>query len=105
MPGVYAKVVLNAISYVSTVRGKALLQSCSMTIQVRFETVTAATHQACEPAQLVWVNENLIALLLPAEHSWFLQLGFGRCEGEGLLFSTLEEAENWVRGRLSIFPT
>lgn len=71
-----------------------------MTLQVRFQPVTAATQQACEPAQLIWVDQHLAALLVPAEVGWFLQVGFGRCEGEGLLFATLEAAEDWVRARM-----
>lgn len=71
-----------------------------MTLHVRFQPVTAATHQGYEPAQLVWANQHLTALLLRAEVGWFLQTGFGACEGEGLLFSTLEAAEDWVRTRM-----
>ncbi|GJD92952.1 hypothetical protein [Methylobacterium iners] len=71
-----------------------------MTLQVRFQPVTAATQQAHEPAQLVWVDQHLAALLVPAEVGWFLQVGFGRCEGEGVLFSTLAAADDWVRARM-----
>jgi hypothetical protein len=72
----------------------------AMTIHVRFQPVTAATQQAHEPVQLVWANQHLAALLVPAEVGWFLQIGFGRCEGEGIVFANLAAAEDWVRRRM-----
>ncbi len=71
-----------------------------MTLQIRFQPVTAATLQACEPAQLVWTDQHLSAVLLPAENGWFLQIGFGPCDAEGLLFADLEAVEDWVRCRM-----
>jgi hypothetical protein len=67
---------------------------------IAFEPVRTATHDASEMAHLVRFNESIVALLLPAETGWFLQMGFGPCEQEGLIFQTLSAAEFWVRSCL-----
>jgi hypothetical protein len=72
-----------------------------MPIEVSFEPVRAATREAAEDGYLVYANRQLVALLVPADTGWFLQLGLGLCEQEGLIFSHLREAENWVRACLS----
>lgn len=35
---------------------------------------------------------------------WHLEAGFGPCESRGEVFANLEEAEDWVRERLSAGP-
>ena len=67
-----------------------------MPVQVRFEAVRAATSEAAEDAHLVFANRQLVALLVPAEAGWYLQLGLGPCEREGLIFETLGAVERWV---------
>ena len=71
-----------------------------MPVEVSFEPIRAATRQAAEDGYLVYANRQLVALLVPADTGWFLQLGLGLCEQEGLIFSRLREAEDWVRACL-----
>jgi hypothetical protein len=40
-------------------------------------------------------GKHLVALLVPAEAGWFLQIGFERCAGEGVLFAATEAATAW----------
>lgn len=72
-----------------------------MSIVVRFEPVRAATREAAEDGYLVYADQQLVALLVPADTGWFLQLGLGLCAREGLIFGRLCEAEGWVRACLS----
>jgi hypothetical protein len=72
-------------------------------VDVSFEPVRAATREAAEDGHLVYAQQ-LVALLVPADTGWFLQLGLGPCEQEGLIFSHLLEAETWVRTCLSGTP-
>lgn len=71
-----------------------------MSIEVRFELVRAATHDGGEDGYLVYADQQLVALLVPADIGWFLQLGLWLCAWEGLIFG-LCEAEAWVRACLS----
>lgn len=71
-----------------------------MPVRVSFEVVRAATLAGAEDARLVWAQERLVALLVPAEVGWFLEIGLGPCEGEGVLFPTIAAAEHWVRERI-----
>ena len=71
-----------------------------MPVQVRFEAIRAATAEAAEDAHLVFANRELVALLVPAEAGWYLQLGLGPCEREGLIFETLDAADTWVHERV-----
>jgi hypothetical protein len=50
---------------------------------------------------LVYADQQLVALLVPADTGWFLQLGLGLCAKEGMIFSRLREAEAWVLACLS----
>ncbi|MCI9882440.1 MULTISPECIES: hypothetical protein [Methylobacterium] len=59
--------------------------------------IRAASTLEHESAYLIWVHGRLVALLVEAESGWFLQLGLGPFEAEGLIFASLGEAENWVR--------
>jgi len=72
-----------------------------MHVDVVFEPVRAVTLKAAEEGYLVFANQQLVALLVPADTGWFLQLGLGPCEEEGMIFSQLREVETWVRARLS----
>lgn len=83
-------------------RGKtALMQS------VQFQSIQVAERDGAEAAQIVWVDGCLAAVLVevadPAladdAQGWYLQIGFGPCEGEGVLFRDLSAAEAWIRGR------
>ena len=72
-----------------------------MRIDVTFEPIRAATLVAPEDGYLVYADQQLVALLLPAESGWFLRLGLGHCEQEGLIFRRFTEVEAWVRTCLS----
>ncbi|WP_238273026.1 hypothetical protein [Methylobacterium cerastii] len=72
----------------------------SFTVAIDFESVRTATQNASEEAHLVRFNQHIVAVLLPAETGWFLQMGFGPCEQEGLVFQSLTAAEAWVRACL-----
>jgi hypothetical protein len=80
-----------------------------MPLDVRFEPIQLAGQYESEAAQLALANENLVAVLvrvdstdLPRERQgWCLEIGFGPCGGEGILFPILEEAEAWIRSRVS----
>ena len=69
--------------------------------------VQLAALRGSEEAHLVLVNEALAAVLvrvLPEpderpDEGWFLQVGFGPCNREGLIFPTLEAAEVWTRAQ------
>ena len=59
------------------------------------------------------LNEVLAAVLVrilpepdePSEEGWFLQVGFGPCNREGLIFPTLEAAEIWARTQFGSEPS
>jgi hypothetical protein len=72
-----------------------------MSIDVSFEPVRAATREAAEDGYLVYADRQLVALLVPADTGWFLQLGLGLCAREGMIFGRLRDAETWVRACLS----
>src|SRR5829696_9123250 len=85
-----------------------------MPLDVRFEPILLAGQYESETAQLALANEHLVAVLvrvdsddLPRErHGWCLEIGFGPCRAEGVLFPTLAEAEAWIRGRIPrIWPS
>ena len=56
---------------------------------------------------LILVNGSLAAVIVrladPAHDSlrgkWFLEVGFGRLQRDGLVFDTPEDAMEWVRAR------
>ena len=68
-----------------------------MIVDVSFTAVRAATRSAAEDAHLIFADQQLVALLVPAQDGWFLQVGFGPCDREGLIFETLSAAASWVR--------
>ena len=72
-----------------------------MPIEVGFEPIHVATLEAAEDGYLVYASQQLVALLVPADTGWFLQLGLGPCAQEGLIFSRLSEVEAWVRACLT----
>ena len=68
-----------------------------MPVEVSFQPTCAATLLDAEEACLVYANHQLAAVLLPAETGWFLHLGLGPCEREGMTFPALTDAGAWVR--------
>jgi hypothetical protein len=75
---------------------------------VKFQPAWVAGGCDCEAARLACVSGRLVAVLLrvadpdlPRERrGWYLELGFGPCSGEGVLFRNLRAAETWIRDRL-----
>jgi hypothetical protein len=74
-------------------------------MRMTFQAITAATEQAHEPAQLMWANQHLVAVLVPADGGWFLEHGFGPCASEALLFETLDDAAGWAKNCMTAAPT
>jgi hypothetical protein len=67
-------------------------------MQVRFQKIAVASHDdVFEDPTLIWADERLLALLVPAKEGWFLHVRFGQSQREGLLFPTLDAADTWVR--------
>lgn len=64
---------------------------------VTSQVIRAASCFEHESAYLVWVRDRLVALLVEAEGGWFLQFGLGPFEAEGLIFASVDDAEEWVR--------
>ena len=77
---------------------------------VTFQPDRLATKDGSEEACLIRVDDALAAVLVrleetkdePLEGSWYLETGFGPWDREALSFSTLDEAEQWVRTKLVI---
>jgi hypothetical protein len=67
-------------------------------LHVTSQVISAASGRHHESAYLMWVRDRLVALLVEAEDGWFLQFGLGPFEAEGLIFSSIGEAEDWIRG-------
>ncbi|MGH1587850.1 hypothetical protein ACRBEV_05210 [Methylobacterium phyllosphaerae] len=70
-------------------------------VEVSFTEVCAATRQASEDGHLVFADQCLAAVLLPAEQGWFMQAGFGPCDHEAIFFDTLSAAADWVQDRFA----
>jgi len=57
---------------------------------------------------LVLADERIVAILVPVgpendegeAEGWYLEVGFGPCEADGLLFASLPASETWVRKQL-----
>ncbi|WP_210248443.1 hypothetical protein [Methylobacterium sp. WL103] len=72
-----------------------------MPAEISFQSVRAVTQEGTEDSHLVFLDGALMALLVPAETGWFLQFSLGFREQEGVIFTTLAMAENWIRDRTS----
>jgi PAS domain S-box-containing protein len=77
---------------------------------VTFQPDRLVTKDGSEEACLIRVDDALAAVLVRLEEtkddtlegSWYLETGFGPWDREALSFSTLDEAEQWVRTKLDI---
>lgn len=80
-----------------------------MAMRVDFRSVFLATRRGREPARVVSADERILCILVPISpednesetEGWYLEVGFGPCEAEALLFASLEAAEAWVQERLA----
>jgi len=93
------------------VRGDAASPAVvSLKPAVTFQPDRLATKDGSEEACLIRVQGSLAAVLVRLEaveddtheDSWYLTTGFGPWDREALTFSTLDEAERWVRTKLNI---
>jgi hypothetical protein len=76
------------------------------------ETTLVITGSPDQEGVLVFVDERLAAVLVRLAHvshpaqmrgKWFLEAGFGPCASSSQkLFSSLEEAEAWIRRALAV---
>jgi hypothetical protein len=77
-----------------------------MTVTIELRPCRVATSESSEEGCLVVANDVIAALLVrlddetAGEKGWFLQIGFGPCNEEGLLFTTLDDAGKWAAQRL-----
>ena len=81
--------------------GRCRRSESLMSVEVRFDPVRAATRDAGEDGYLVYADQQLVALLVPADTGWFLQSVSGPVRRKALIFGRLREAEAWVRACLS----
>jgi hypothetical protein len=78
-----------------------------MPFTIHIENIQLGCQHASEDACLERVNGSILAVLVPlampeADHgrrSWYLEIGFGPCSGEGLVFPTLDAAAAWMAAR------
>ena len=74
---------------------------------VTFEPVSLASMAGCEKARLMRVDGHVAGILVrltdlegPTEDKWYLEVGFGPWNREGLAFPNLRAAKAWVQGQL-----
>ncbi|ACL57503.1 hypothetical protein [Methylobacterium nodulans] len=66
--------------------------------------IEVAQTQGTEEARLIMVRSVLAAIViriyaepqLGIEEGWFLKVGFGPCDREGVIFKNIEEVESWA---------
>lgn len=66
-----------------------------------FQSCRLATRDGSEEGVLCMRDGVLFAILAPAgaadeEPGWYLHLGFGPCDREGLIFRNLNKAGEWL---------
>jgi hypothetical protein len=65
-----------------------------------FQSCRLATRDGSEGGVLCVRDGVLFAILAPAgsdeQPGWYLHLGFGPCDREGLIFRNLNEAGEWL---------
>jgi hypothetical protein len=79
-----------------------------MTPSIRFEAIRIGRPPAAEDAMLGLADDHVLVVLVPISGEdippecagWFLQSGFDPCDQEGLFFSNLAVAENWMLNQL-----
>src|SRR5215208_403572 len=80
-----------------------------MSAEIAFSPTQLGGQYNAEDAWLGRVNGRLVAILvrvvgseIPLElQGWFLEIGFGPCRGEALMFPTLEAAAVWMSGKVA----
>lgn len=79
-----------------------------MPLEIQFQPIDIGDPAAGEEAVLGLANGRLVAVLVrialkgSEDHAGFyLEVGFGPCGREGLLFASLQAAESWIRSQVS----
>src|SRR4051812_22049122 len=78
-----------------------------MPFEVLLDPIQLGGQYAAEDACVGRIDGHVVAVLLrvggadvPRDaQGWFLEIGFGPCRGEGLMFPTLEAAARWMTGK------
>jgi hypothetical protein len=80
-----------------------------MVTALDFQSCRIATISDSEEACLMLADGVVMAVLVrldrdaPDEPGWYLQVGFGPCDQEGLLFESTAAAAAWVEQRLAVW--
>ena len=78
-------------------------------IDITLQPIPVMTGSQDQDGRLVLAGGQLVAVLVrlsdemhgEARGRWFLETGFGRCDGvEHPVFESLDEAQTWVRRRV-----
>ena len=78
-----------------------------MATRFEFQSCRIATSRDSEEACLVLADGIVMAVLVrldadaTSNPAWYLQMGFGPCDQEGVVFETLEAAAAWVDQNLA----
>ena len=78
-----------------------------MAISIEFQSCRIATIKGSEEACLVLADGIVMALLVRLDggatikSGWYLQIGFGPCNQEGVVFETSVAAAAWIEQRLA----
>ena len=75
---------------------------------ITLQPIPVMTGSQDHEGRLVLVDGQLAAVLVcladevhgADRGGWFLETGFGRCDGHHPVFESLDEAQAWVRGRI-----
>jgi hypothetical protein len=75
-------------------------------LELEFQDCKIATLDGSEEGRICLADGIVFAVLARLgsdsadDQGWYLLTGFGRCEQEGIIFQTLDEAGNWIRDRI-----
>lgn len=81
-----------------------------MLSQVHFEPTLLGDSECEENACLGIFSGRIVAILVrsseidkdPQFTEWYLDKGFGSCDQQGLMFSSLEAAKSWITNQLQL---
>ncbi|WP_157196588.1 hypothetical protein [Methylobacterium sp. 88A] len=81
----------------------------TMILQVDFKHTLIGDSDSEEKACLGIFSERIVAILVcsseidndPEHTQWYLDKGFGSCDQQGLMFSSLDSAKNWIISQLN----
>lgn len=88
--------VVNSLKLCGEIWTSVMASLEGLNLSVRIQSVRTMTVTASEPGHLIWVGGCLAGLVMEAEGGWYLQIGFGPFDREGLLFSNLADVVAWI---------